>query len=141
MTEQEFISLIDCCFPYHDQDEASRLIVLGCSISSNAAYMVVEELARVPVSVKVSSERLLSLLREIDSHFKHPVKKLVTDIATRMIHGDLLTLSETLSAMREVAAFRNQYCALNTIYFSGREPWEDVDILHDEITCRWKSEA
>lgn len=140
-TETEFVSLIDCRFPYHDRAESQRLLVLGCSISSNAAFMVVEELARVPASVTVAPDRLLDLLEEVNTRLEHPIKELVIDVAKRFINGDRLSLSEARDAMREVAVFRNQFCALNVIYFAADEPWEEVDSLYDEITGRWREMA
>ncbi len=50
MNESEFITHIDCHFPYQDRQEASRLIDLACQLSPDAAFMVAHELARPPQS-------------------------------------------------------------------------------------------
>ena len=141
MTEREFVSLIDCCFPYHDQAGADRLIVLGCSISSNSAFMVVEELVRVPASVTVTAERRLSLLQETGTHFEHPIKDLILDIAQQAIRGSGLSLPQTISAMHAIAAYPNQYCALSVVYFSANEAWEEIDTLFEQIVEKWKAVA
>lgn len=138
MTETEFISLIDCRFPYHDCAESRRLIELGCSISSNAAFSIIEELARIPKSGAVATSLRAELLLDISNRFEHPVKDLVVGVTKRLINGEHLSLPETLQAMNAVGAFRNEYCALNVIYFSVDDHWEDVDFLYDEITERWK---
>jgi len=48
MTEQEFISSIDCNFPYEDIALAKELILQARSISPNAVFMVLHEILRAP---------------------------------------------------------------------------------------------
>ncbi len=141
MTESDFISLIDCRFPYHDSLEAERLIVLGCSISPNAAFMVVDELLRVPVSVTVTPERRLALLQHVDTHFKHPIKDLVLAVAEQSIRGTGQSLLQTIANMHAIAPFPNQYCALSVVYSSANEPWEELDSLFNQIVERWNLES
>lgn len=138
MTEPEFVSLIDCRFPYDDRVEADRLIVLGCSISPNSAFMIVEEIVRVPRSVKVTAERRLALLQETGTHFDHPLMDLILGVAQQVIGGSGLSLQRTIDAMNAVAAFPNQFCALSVVYFSANEPWEEIDLLFEQIVEHWK---
>ena len=141
MTEDEFISLIDCHFPYHDTADSHRMIELGCAISPNAAFTIVYELARVPASVVVESNKLLGLLQDVESRFEHPLKESVIRVARRLISGMRLSLPEVMGAMRDVGHFRNQYQALNVIYSSGEEAWDEIDVLYKEITQLWKDAA
>lgn len=141
MNEREFISLIDCRFPYHDRTEAERLIALGCSISSNAAFMIVEEIVRVPASVAVTAERRLDLLQKTVTRFDHPLKNLILSIAQQVIGGNGLALEQTICAMDEVAAFPNQFCALSVVYSSATEPWEEVERVFQQIVENWKAAA
>ena len=100
--------------------------------------MVVHELARIPASVTVTPDRVLDLLQDLDNRFEHPIKELVIEAAKRLINGDRLSQPEAMDAMQSVAVFRNQYCALNVIYFSSESPREEIDSLYDEIVQRWK---
>ncbi len=141
MTESDFISLIDCRFPYHDSAEAERLIARGCSISPNAAFMVVDELVRVPASATVTPETRLALLQQVDAHFEHPLKDLVLAVAAQSIRGTGLSLPQAIANMHAIAPFPNQYCALSVVYSSANEPWEEVDSLFNQIVERWSAIA
>lgn len=140
MTEAEFISLVDCRFPYHDSQEARRLITLGCSISDNAAFTIVHELVCIPASQSIPTAVRLDLLQEFDKQFEHPLKELITNVAKRRINGEELPLPEVLVAIREIQPFRNQYQALNVITMSAaEEAWDAMDELGDEIKQHWQN--
>lgn len=139
MSEQEFYLRVDCNFPYHDPPEAARLTKLACSISSNAAFLVVHELARVPAGAQVDPQILLGMLRDVDDCLDHPLKPQVFTIARRMIMGDKLALPEVLQVMHQLAAYPNEYPALNVVYFSGAEAWDEVEALYDRIVSDWKA--
>lgn len=141
MTEQDFISLIDCRFPYDDFTEAERLITVGAAISINAAFMVVEELTRVPASISVTTTRRLELLQLAGGHFEHPLKALILDIAEQVMRGSGLSLPQTIGGMHAVAAFPNQYCALSVVYSAADQPWEEIDRLYELIVEQWSKPA
>ena len=92
MNEAEFISSVDCCFPYDDREAALQAISEACTICPNTAFTVAHELARVPWSESVSKDVLLGLLSELSDHFNHPLKDLVLGITKRMIVEDGLPL-------------------------------------------------
>ena len=139
MSEEDFYYLVDCSFPYHDPAEAARLTDLACSISSNAAFTIAHELARVPAGKDVDPQVLLGMLARLDACLDHPLKPPVLSVARRMIVGDALPLPEVLAAMREVAAYPDEYQALNVVYFSGQEMWDEVEALYEEIVGGWRS--
>ena len=137
MTEAEFISSIDCRFPYNDRRKASELIGASLRISTNAVFTVVHELARSGRGASVSFAVLLELLSELENQFEHPLKTLVFAISRRMILGEKLSEHEVLQAISQVVQFPGEYQALNVIYFSG-EPHESVEFAYEAVCHRWQ---
>ena len=139
MTEEEFISSIDCRFPYMDTGKALKLVDQACSISANAAFMVVSELACPPHSAFAPAEQRHLLLDRIDALLSHPLKDAVIPFARRRINCDRITGAESASAMRFVARFRNEYNALAIVCWSSADDTAQIDDLYDEIVHGWKT--
>lgn len=141
-TEEEFISEVDCEFPYEQHDRAVALIHEAVTISPNAAFMVVHELVRRPRGSNVTAEACLNLLNVIDARFEHPLKRLVFDLANRMILGSRIDASESLSAMRQIGEHRSMFNALNIAYFSGNSEMSEADKkayeeVYDRVIVSW----
>lgn len=134
----EFINKIDCRFPYHDLEACKALIQEGCSISSNAAFMILHEIARVPNGVEVSTERLFTILDAWDNAFDHPLKPLLIGITKEMILRRELTVENALRALDEIAKYRGEYNALNIAYFSCDDVEDLADNRHAQISKDWQ---
>jgi hypothetical protein len=132
MNEIEFIDGIDCKFPFDDMAACKRLIKQALSISSNAAFMILHEIARAPRGKKVSVERLYEILEVWDQEFEHPLKSLLIGITHTMLKNQDLPVEDVLSAMDEIAKYRYEYSALNIAYFSC----DDIDNIVDD---KWQS--
>ena len=142
-TEEEFISEVDCEFPYEQHDRAVALIHEAGTISPNAAFMVVPGLARGPRGSTVPADTCLNLLKMIDDRFEHPLKSLVFDLANRMILGSRIDASESMSAMRQIGEHRSMFNALNIAYFSGNSEMSDADKkayeeVYDGVIVSWR---
>lgn len=53
MTEEDFIRLVDCRFPYLDRESSLLLMQEAAKISPNAQFMVLSEILRLPGSMQV----------------------------------------------------------------------------------------
>ncbi len=145
MNESEFISRIDCNFPYYDHQEASRLIDLSCQISTNAVFMVAFELACPPFR-KMKSTKIvrLDLLNELDQKFEHPIKSMIFSICRKMIRGQRVTGDEALEALDNLKDYQDQYCAASIAagyaYFNSDEESYDelIEARHEELIQLWK---
>jgi hypothetical protein len=139
MTEHEFITSIDCRFPYADPPRASALIRQSLAVSANATFAIVDEIARAPRSTRVTLKTRLRLLAEVDAALTHPLKDLILDIARRQIHGQTLPGPEAVRAMCHVAQFPGQYAALGIVYFTTDPDDDSMETLFDEIVRSWGS--
>lgn len=137
MTETEFIESIDCQLPYGDLVKVERLIEQAREISSNAMFMVLHEICRPPRSVEITLSALLQLLACWSQSAAHPLCAVLLPIAESMIRGQEVSTSAAMAAMREVALFPNQHCALAIPYFSCDDKDGEVDALHTKITHAW----
>ncbi len=113
--EIEFLNKIDCNFPYQGRQESMRLIELASRISTNALFSVIEELCRIPESVRpnVSTETLLDLLDTTANKLNHPLKEIIVDAANKMILCQEQTVDETILKMYTVKKYPGQYAALS----------------------------
>ncbi len=137
--EKNFLSKIDCKFPYTNKNLRNELINQAFEISSNSVFAIIEELARVPKSQKekISNNELLTILENINVRLKHPLKKIVIDNAVKMIYNTELPVREALDLMNEIEKFTGQWSALNIIYFSCDDINGIVDKRYDEIKEKW----
>jgi hypothetical protein len=142
-TETEFINEIDCQFPYADRERALALASKACSISANAAFAVVYEVCNLPESAKAEadSELRAAVLRRIETLLSHPLARVILPLAAGVLEGKPASVCERIDAMRRVAAFPGQYCALNVALYATdwEEPWDDeADRVCDEIVASWE---
>ena len=134
----DFITAIDCRFPYDDQSAAHALIDEACAISADAAYMVVHELARRPGSSTTPDETCLALLDRLDRQLVHPAKSAVVAVARRMIRRESVALDELTNVMRVISRHAGQFNALALVTFAC----EDDDVaavkaIHDQVVEGW----
>lgn len=138
--EIQFLDKIDCNFPYLDRQKSECLIVQAASLSTNAIFSVIEELCRIPESdrAKISIEQLLDLLSLTASKLNHPLKKLIVDVADKMIRRQQLTVDEAIIKMQTVQKYPGQFAALSILYFSCDDKNERLEPIWDSILNGWK---
>lgn len=140
MTESDFISRIDCAFPYEDEEASAALVHEASQISTNACFMIGEELSRPPRSASPSIEgrlRTLSLLRKC---FEHPMRDAVLGIVELRIRGGTISLDHALGLLQAIEPHRNQFCAMNIVYFACDAMEEDlIDSEWNRIRDRWNA--
>lgn len=141
MNEETFISSIDCCFPYEDESQWRKLILQGKSISDNATFMVLEEIARKPYGNPVSEKQQLEMVDAWESENKqHPLAKDIIEAAKAIIVHKPLPIATLLDYMNKVQEYRNQFCALNILYSACDEPdFEVVEEKYEKIVESWKN--
>ncbi|WP_170515338.1 hypothetical protein [Ruegeria atlantica] len=137
MNEAEFSKSIDCSFPYANREEAIELIDTSLSISTNAAFMVLEELCRPPEGMAVAKETLLDFIDVWSKKVDHPLARLVVPIARLMVEGNYLSGREAEKVAKSIAAFKGQYSALNIAYFSSDDTDESLETVIHEVRERW----
>ncbi len=110
-SERSFCASIDAQFPYADPI-ASKLILQGWQISLNAAFCVLEELCRPPLSVDVSKGRLRELLAEWMDGPDHNLKTPVLSAAHCLIDGKKPPWRESIQLMLHIGDYDGQRAAL-----------------------------
>ncbi len=138
MSETEFIEKIDGNFPYHSEPEWRALVELGASISQNAAYMVLHEICRAPRSKKVTLKSKRAMLEYWRQNFNHPTMTSVLRAAEVMIKGEELPVEESMSIMKIISAYPNQYNALSIPYFACDDIDGRADELYQKIISAWR---
>ncbi|MGB6119148.1 MAG: hypothetical protein WBF87_13095 [Mesorhizobium sp.] len=120
---------------------ASKLILQGWQISLNAAFCVLDELCRPPLSVDVSKGRLRELLAEWTGGPDHNLKIPVLSAAHCLIDGKKLPWREGVQLMLQIDDYDGQRAALAIAYFAsdcgsprGDEALNQADA---DIRARW----
>lgn len=137
MTEEEFEREIDCRFPYADEGHAKDLIDLGLTISTNATFIVLEEICRPPRSAEVTAPKLQDYASYWRSKIEHPLADPILRCARSLIKGQKVPTAEALGIMNAVAEYPDQFGALNIVYFAC-EDVDEADRKSDEILDRWQ---
>lgn len=138
MDESEFITSIDCCFPYRAPLQWRRTIADALKISPNAAFMVAHELCRPPRSVRVTVAQRLETWRYLSVRLHHPLAQQLSDVIALRIKGSEIPMAVAVKAMKLVRHSPNQYNALSICYFSY-SGMRKVDELYDRIVGEWQS--
>ncbi|MBS1536658.1 MAG: hypothetical protein JST20_02770 [Bacteroidetes bacterium] len=141
ITEREikFIESIDCNFPYHNKQKCLKLIDIALTLSPDAMFFVIQEICRVPASMKskISSESLFELLEVIKTKFEHQLKELVIEVACKLINGEELTVDDAISKMEIIKKYPRQYAAFSILYFSCDDKDEKLEPIMDSIRNEW----
>ena len=143
--EPPFQASIDARFPYEDAS-ASVLIQQGWAISLNAAFCVLDELCRPPLtSGAVPKDRLRKLLAEWAAGPDHPLKLPVLRAARALIEGKSLDWQEGVELMKQVGSFDGQRAALGIAYFASDcdspEGDEALTVTDTEIREMWQAKG
>lgn len=137
MNEEEFLNSIDCCFPYENESQWKALILQGNAISENASFGVLQEIARKPFGNQVSEKAQLAMVDSWEAENEHPLAKSVIEAAKAIITDNLLSVEKVLELLSQVQAYRNQYSALNIIYFACDDVKGSTDKKRQEIVNSW----
>jgi hypothetical protein len=141
MTEKEFLDHIDCKFPYHDRDNWKRVVDTGKSISSNAAFAVLDEISRPPRSADTSSSDRMEMVAYWRSGFEHPLADEVSKVALARVEGRGLSIEHCLELMDTISHHLGQYAALSIVYFACEsDEAEETDRKWDGISDQWQSQ-
>ena len=137
MNEQEFLDAIDGRFPFTNTQRARDIIRVGCSISAEAAFAVVYELAVPGASARAPRAIRHDLLNLVDEELDHPAKELVLPIVRKRINGEMTPGNDIIVAMKEVEKRGCVWSALNILSYSCVEEDEDaVSETYEQIVAR-----
>jgi hypothetical protein len=137
MDEAEFVDLIDARFPYDDLEVGLELAEQACAFSPNAAFAVVDELARPPRGSIAPVAHRLAILERIAEHLAHPLGSLILNIAHRQILDEELSDAEAVDTMQRVSAHPGQLAALSVAYFSCDDVEGVADREYQRIRALW----
>jgi hypothetical protein len=138
--ERTFIEEIDCRFPYSDLVECKALIDRGITISSNAAFFVLHEIARPPSGVKISLDRLLELVGYWSSRFDHPAADSMREVAIEMIHGKSMSVDDVGKRMEALEKYPAVGTALDILYFASDDVDGRLEPIDASIRERWRKQ-
>ncbi|MEE4212082.1 MAG: hypothetical protein V2I43_22785 [Parvularcula sp.] len=142
--EKPFEAAFDARFPY-ESASASTLIRQGWAISLNAAFCVLDELCRPPLSCSVSQKRLRDLMSEWAAGPDHPLKAPVLQAAHALIDATPLDWRDGVELMKKVASYDGQRAALSIVYFASDSDSPEGDAaLTDtdtQIRAQWEAKG
>ena len=137
----EFRDAIDTRFPYGDDVAAAAVIARGRRLSPADDMITLSEICRPPQSAEVDSARLSVLVGTWAKGFAHPLKSALLECAQAVISGQPLSCDRARQIMREVAAHRGLYAALNLAEeaadMDDPEGFAAVEALEREIRAQW----
>tara|TARA_Y100000739_G_C20382694_1_gene361966 strand:- start:184 stop:648 length:465 start_codon:yes stop_codon:yes gene_type:complete len=141
--ETQFIDKIDSKFPYSDVKLSKSLIEEAKSISPNAVFTIIEEIARISVSdrKKVSESQLKILLNQTTSNFEHPLLGHVLPTVVLMIENKEQTVDNAIILMNEIENYPGLWGALSLVYFSCDDVNGIADQKFDEIREKWNKKT
>lgn len=143
--EAEFLERLDARFPYADDAQAHALIAQGRALSANAAFAVLEEIARAPRSVDVDPSRQRDLAAAWADGFDHVLKPQALECAEALIAHRPLPVARVAELIQVLAAHPGQWAALNLADFAADhdEPKgaAQVDALGQALRESWRAEA
>lgn len=127
--------------PYRDTDAARRLIDVGRTISTNAHFITLEEIARAPANAEVTAVEQLALMRYWADGFEHPLKDVLMVCAPALIEDRRLAVDQVLQIMDEIAPHAGAHGALNVAYFACDDTEERADVCWLEIARGWRGKS
>ena len=141
--ETKFIDKIDSKFPYSDTKVSKNLIEEAKSISPNAVFTIIEEIARIPISEreKVSESELKNLLNQTISNFKHPLLDHLLPTIDLMIENKEQTVDNAIILMNEIENYPGLWGALSLVYFSCDDVNGIADQKFDKIREKWNKKT
>lgn len=140
MNEEEFLSAIDCKFPYNNIVKWMELIDMALGISDTCVYWVIHEIVRTPQSVKwkVNKLYLLELLNYIELHSTQVLKNEILAIARKIISSEEIHKDEVIRIMDKLKYCKWQSYPLNILYFSTDDTDWKIEQKYDEVMEYWR---
>jgi hypothetical protein len=139
MTEAQFISSIDCKFPWGNQRKMRTLVSQALKISPNAVFMVYWEIGHPGHNVRTSSSERYDMLEYLEERFVHPLSGLASWLVRQRIAGDKISVSRAKAAIQKVAKFPGCYNALNLACSScDYDESETIDKLDAVVRKDWE---
>lgn len=141
MTEEEFIRSIDCCFPYENPIQWRRLSAKAARISSNAAFMVLHEVCRVPRSGKVRPRTRRRIATHLCARFRHPALRIAMPAIEAYLKGEKLRPAKAARAMCALSSYPGEFNALAICYFSSIDRNGRLDRMYEKVLSSWAGRA
>ena len=139
--ESEFFNRIRCAFPDYSREEAIAVAIEACSISTNAAFGLVDEVSRPPYPESVDRAIAQEVLALIESKTVHPLTRPVLQLVRELLEGRPPTVEKAVAMLREIENFPGQYAALAIAYFASDDIDGVADTEYNRIAAKWCSEG
>lgn len=137
--ELEFIDKIEDNFPFDNYIECVKLIDEAITISPNAVFSIVEEICKKASEKNISKAALINFLKQIDTKFNHPLRKLILETAQRIILREIISVDETNKNMEVLKAYPMQYAALSILCFYTKDTNGSLKKCWNQITTEWNN--
>lgn len=141
MRETDFIARIDCNFPYENPLRWRRLSAMAPRISSNAAFMVLHEVCKVPRAGQMNRARAEWIIGHLLRRFRHPAVKIISPAIDSYIGEKKLRSGKAAALMRRLAKYDGEYNALGICYFSAYDSDGSLDRTYKRIVARWQANS
>lgn len=139
MDEQTFCDAIDGSFPLDNRERAVRLAITACDISSNAAFFVVDAVARPSVTTPARFDIQLKILEEIRERLNHPLADIVLPLAEMLVTGDRIPVERAEEAMRAIGDYPGEHAALTLAYFGADDESGRLAARYNDVRAAWDS--
>ena len=139
MDESAFVASIACRFPYQDRVRAIHVTEEACSISSNAAFAVMDELSRPPKGESAPLALSMELFSLIEKRLSHPLVQPILALARNLVAGQTVSVAESVSVLRQTEQFPGQYAALSVAYFACDDVDGVADMEFNRIRHTWNA--
>ena len=139
MDDREFEALIDCRFPYGDAHAWRRIVDLGRSISPNAHFTTLDEIARPPAGAQVTAAEQREMAVYWAAGFEHPLKDAVLECAMARIEHRELSVEHVLRVMDEIAVHEGQWGVLVVAVFACDDVEDRAYARFDTIKTSWEA--
>lgn len=137
--EAGFLDSLKYAFAGFDRKQAMDAAVLGCSISANAAFGVVDEVTRLPFGDRIDPSIAHEVLDLIESRSVHPISSAILPLARSLVDGLMPSVEQSLAAMQFVEPHVGQYAALAIAYMACDDVDGVADAEFNRILAAWES--
>lgn len=137
MDEQTFCDAIDGSFPLQNRERALRLAITACDISANAAFFIVDAVARPSVRDAARLDIQLKVLDEIRARLSHPLADVVLPLAESLVTGDTISVERAENAMRAIGEFPGEHAALTLAYLGANDEDGRLAARYNDVRAAW----
>ena len=144
MDEVFFFEKIDNKLNYSRLDEMISFFEQAMAISPLCVFRFLEEVFYARTNKKNYKKEISNLnqiLNYVDTHFEHPLKKIIFEAGISKLNRKYLSTKKSLIFMQQVKKFKGLYPALNIIMISCKRNhyFNILERVYDKIILEWSA--